>query len=103
MKVNVLSTDGKYVKLEADLNEVLYLNSRTVYKKNQLGHLLFEDSVTCNYSSSFVKLKIVECCYLLQPLVSQMDFSVNDDVLLELQKKCAQIIYEQIDLRHLVH
>lgn len=75
------------------MNELLSLNSPTVYKKNQLGHLLFEDSVTCNYTSSFVKLKIVECCYLLQPLISQMDFSVNDNTLLELQKKCAKIIY----------
>lgn len=93
LKVNVLDIEGKYVKMETDLNEVLYLNSATVYKKNQLGHLLFEDSVTCNYCSSFVKLKIVECCYRLQPLLSQMDFSINDHILLELQKKCAKIIY----------
>jgi hypothetical protein len=81
VKVNILDTEGKNVKLEADLNEVLYLNSPTVYKRNQLGNLLFEDSVTCNYSSFFVKLKMVECCFLLQPLVLQMDFSVNDDTL----------------------
>lgn len=41
------------------MNEVLELNSATVYKKNGLGQLLFEDSVYCNYSSSFVKLKVV--------------------------------------------
>lgn len=40
---------------------------------------------------------------MLQPLVAQMDFSRNDDVLLELQKACARTIFQQIDLQHLVH
>lgn len=59
--------------------------------------------MNCNYGSSLVKLKIVEICCLLQPIVSEMDFSRDDEVLLQLQKRCAKIIYEQIDLRHLVH
>ncbi len=59
--------------------------------------------MNCGYGSSLVKLKIVEICCLLQPIVSEMDFSHNDEVLLQLQKRCAKIIYEQIDLRHLVH
>jgi hypothetical protein len=32
-----------------------------------------------------------------------MDFSKNDQSLLEKQLKCTKIIYEQLDLRHLVH
>ena len=72
---------------------MLALNCATAYKRSALGHLLFEDSVTCNYSSSFVKLKLVECCYLLQPLVCQMDFSSNTPQLLELQQLCAKTVF----------
>lgn len=101
MKVQAVS--GSLVELSVPLSEVLFLNSPTVYKKNHQGALIFEDSVFCSYNSNFVKLKLVECCYLLQPTVSQMDFGINNHSLLEQQKKCTRIIFEQLDLRHLVH
>ena len=78
VKVAVVDTKGELKEIECPLSELLYLNSPTVYKKNSLNCLIFEDSVTCNYRSKFVKLKIVECCYLLQPVVSKMNFAANN-------------------------
>lgn len=101
--MNVVDVKGQLVELELPLPELLYLNSPTVYKKNHQGALVFEDSVFCNYNSQFVKLKLVEICSLLQPIVSEMDFGLNDPLLLDQQKKCTKIIYEQLDLKHLVH
>ena len=42
-------------------------------------------------------------CFLLQPIVKQMNFNVNDDALLSMQKECTKVIYQQLDLKHLVH
>ena len=85
------------------MSNVLYLNAPTVFKRNALGHLTFEDSVSCNYNSSFVKLKVIEISYKLHSIIAQMDFQKNDESLLTQQKKCAEIIYQSMDLRHLVH
>ncbi len=74
------------------LANILYLNSPTIFKKNSLGHLIFEDSVTCNYNSAFLKLKLIEICRSLQPIIGKMDFK-SGNIVLDQQKLCAKKIY----------
>ena len=88
LKVKVSTIDGTEKEVNVSLDEVIALNAPTAYQKNALGHFLFQDSVTCNYCSKMVRVKLLECCYNLQPIISKMNFTQNTPLLLQQQKKC---------------
>ena len=46
---------------------------------------------------------MARCCYAISSIVPKIDLSNNNKETLELQKACSKIIFEQMDLRHLVH
>ena len=70
--------------MEFDLIKVVELNSPTPFSVVNSDYI-FEDSVTCKYSSSFVKLKMYECLYRISHLIEKLDFTTNSKELLKTQ------------------
>lgn len=103
ISVDVKNVDGGWSQLAVDLNATVRLNCPTKFIKNVNGDYLFEDLVTCKYSSPMVRLKMAECLFAIEPFICRMNFAENTQELLELQKKCTESIFRLIDLRHLVH
>lgn len=58
---------------------------------------IFEDMVTCQYNSLITKLKLVECCFAIDPYIKMMNFSPvsqeEQKKMLSLQIECCRAIY----------
>lgn len=54
----------------ADLDGLIELNTPTRFKKNVLGHTVFEDNVTANYDSLVMKLLLNKICFSLRDLLN---------------------------------
>ena len=75
VKVEMIDTHGEKKEVSVGLESVMSLNAPTAYSRSALGHLVFEDSVTCNYSSGVMKVKLLECCSQLRPIIKKMDLA----------------------------
>jgi hypothetical protein len=46
---------------------------------------------------------MMRCCYVIREYIGGIDLGEEREGVLEIQKMCSRLIYEQMDLRHLVH
>ena len=60
--------EQKMSRITVDVDNIIELNTPTNFKKNVLGHTIFEDNVSCNYDSSVMKLIMNKICFKLKNL-----------------------------------
>ena len=84
------ATSTREVTLQ--LRDVLELNQPHVFAEDILGNLVFEDGLKCDYRSVDTKLKLIEICFALAPLIGRLDFTQDPLAALDTQLECIRTI-----------
>ena len=81
---------GKSISFDVARDDIIYLNNPQRFYVEPTGKYAFEDGIHCSYENKTVKAKLIEIGFVLNKLVSKLNFL--DESCTEIQKEAILLI-----------